>query len=161
WPEAHPPRPNDQPGARPAMPTGSDDPDDPARLVHRLESTAEGCRWLLDRWAELRRLVEAGTGWPAAEMVRAVRVLGGRPLDAADDGQVLAIVLPCDAMGPDRPDPFAALWEALMPREVEAYRERLRGRGGAEVTPRTKEEARRLLLEVVVEAVEPLEALEA
>ncbi len=33
---------------------GPDDPDDPPRLLLRLEATADGCRWLLDRWAELR-----------------------------------------------------------------------------------------------------------
>ena len=27
-----------------------DDPDDPARLLNRLEATALGCAWLLDRW---------------------------------------------------------------------------------------------------------------
>ena len=31
-----------------------DDPDDPVRLVNRLEATALGCAWLLDRWGELR-----------------------------------------------------------------------------------------------------------
>ena len=34
---------------------GPDDPDDPARLLVRLEATADGCRWLLDRWAEKRQ----------------------------------------------------------------------------------------------------------
>src|SRR5262249_5002904 len=34
----------------------SDEPDDPPRLLLRLEATASGCRWLLDRWAELRTL---------------------------------------------------------------------------------------------------------
>ena len=43
---------------------GPDDPDDPARLLLRLESTADGCRWLLDRWAELRTIADAGTAWP-------------------------------------------------------------------------------------------------
>ena len=32
----------------------ADDPDDPARLIKALQSTGPGCRWLLDRWAELR-----------------------------------------------------------------------------------------------------------
>ena len=37
---------------------GPDDPDDPPRLLLRLEATADGCRWLLDRWAELRQVVQ-------------------------------------------------------------------------------------------------------
>jgi hypothetical protein len=161
WPDAQVPRSNDHPGTRPAMPIGPDDPDDPARLVHRLEATAEGCRWLLDRWAALRRVVDAGTAWLADAMVGAIRLLGKRPLDAADDRQVLAIVLACHVLGPDQPDPFAALWETLTPSQVEYYRNRLAGRGLAEARPRTKEEARRLLLEIVDEAVESLEVLEA
>ena len=31
-----------------------DDPLNPARIVNRLEATAAGCRWLLDRWGDLR-----------------------------------------------------------------------------------------------------------
>ena len=31
-----------------------DDPDDPPRLVIRLQSTAVGCQWMLDQWAGLR-----------------------------------------------------------------------------------------------------------
>jgi hypothetical protein len=38
----------------------ADDPDDPARLVIRLEATALGCAWMLDRWGELRELLESG-----------------------------------------------------------------------------------------------------
>src|SRR5207302_10614550 len=37
-----------------------DDPDDPARLLARLEATALGCAWLLERWAELREVLEDG-----------------------------------------------------------------------------------------------------
>src|SRR5262249_10979299 len=40
-----------------------DDPDDPARIVIRLEATALGCAWLLDRWAELRQILEHGLLW--------------------------------------------------------------------------------------------------
>jgi hypothetical protein len=43
---------------------GPDDPDDPPRLLLRLEATADGCRWLLDRWAELRPIVDAGPARP-------------------------------------------------------------------------------------------------
>src|SRR5262249_38222041 len=69
--------------------------------------------------------------------------------------------LDCSTLDGDRPDPFAALWEPLTPRQVEAYRDRLRGRGPAAATSASREEARRRLLEVVDEAIEPLEKLEA
>ena len=36
-------------------PIHPDDPTHPTRLLRHLESTAAGCRWLLDRWAGLAR----------------------------------------------------------------------------------------------------------
>src|SRR5690348_14876117 len=35
-----------------------DDPNDPARIVIAMEARALGCAWLLDRWAELRGLLD-------------------------------------------------------------------------------------------------------
>ena len=66
-----------------------DDPDDPVRLVNRLESTAMGCAWLLDRWGELRDVLESGQRWRAPDRFKAIRLLGppaaghgrGRPGD--------------------------------------------------------------------------------
>ena len=63
----------------------ADDPDDPARLVIRLESTASGCRWLLDQWAELRDLLDQDLLWQPIDRFRAARLLGKQPIDAADD----------------------------------------------------------------------------
>src|SRR5205823_11815343 len=40
-----------------------DDPEHPAALVQRLEASGTGCRWLLDRWAELRALLDRGLAW--------------------------------------------------------------------------------------------------
>src|SRR5262249_9593284 len=69
----------------------SDDPDDPPRLLLRLEATAEGCRWLLDRWAELGALLDRGLSWQSPDKLRAIRLLGRQPLDAADSELVATI----------------------------------------------------------------------
>src|SRR5262249_5869995 len=45
----------------------NDDPDDPPRLLLHLESTAAGCRRLLDRWAELRGLLDRGLSWQSPD----------------------------------------------------------------------------------------------
>ena len=119
---------------------GPDDPDDPARLLSRLESTGDGCRWLLDRWAEKRRAPEAGRAWSPAEMVEAIRLLGKRPLEDLDDRRVLSVVLACFALDRQRPDPFAALWDGLTDCEVQRCRERLLERGLAAAMPRSKDE---------------------
>jgi hypothetical protein len=54
---------------------------DPLHIVFRLEATADGCRWLLERWAELRAPLESGQDWEVGEMVRAIQLLGQRRLD--------------------------------------------------------------------------------
>src|SRR5262249_18569554 len=72
----------------------------PARIVARLEATATGCRWLLDRWAELTALLERGLTWQPPDRLKAIRMLGAQPLDAADDERVLAVYLACDGVDP-------------------------------------------------------------
>jgi hypothetical protein len=53
--------------------------DHPQAIVFRLESTAAGCRWLLDRWTELRARLETGQPWSRDQKVKALRLLGKRP----------------------------------------------------------------------------------
>jgi hypothetical protein len=53
----------------------------PEAIVFRLESTAAGCQWLLDRWTELRALLDQGRPWFFDEKVKAIRLLGKRPVD--------------------------------------------------------------------------------
>ncbi len=50
-------------------------------IVDRLESTAEGCAWLLERWDELLAPLERGTDWDEDRFVRAVRLSGRQPLN--------------------------------------------------------------------------------
>ena len=65
-----------------------DDPDHPEALVHRLESTAAGCQWLLGQWAGLRTILDQGQAWQSPDKLKAIRLLGRQPLDAADDPRV-------------------------------------------------------------------------
>ena len=50
-------------------------------IVRRLESTGPGCQWMLDRWIELRTLLDQGQPWPSIEKSRAIRLLGKPPLN--------------------------------------------------------------------------------
>ena len=72
----------------------------PARLVKQLEFSGPGCRWLLDRWAELRARLEAGECWQSPEKLKAIRLLGRQPLDAADVREVTEIFLACNVLDP-------------------------------------------------------------
>jgi hypothetical protein len=87
----------------------ADASDSPARLVKRLESSLAGCRWLLDRWAELRARLEPGQSWLSPDKLKAIRLLGKQPLDAADDADVATIFLACHAIDPQCPSAFLEL----------------------------------------------------
>jgi hypothetical protein len=86
-----------------------EDPDDPARLVMLLESTGPGCRWLLDRWAELRARLMRGGHWQSPEKLKVIRLLGRQPLDAADVTEVTEIFLAAHDLGGPHYNPFFEL----------------------------------------------------
>jgi hypothetical protein len=138
-----------------------DDPDQPARLVHRLESTAAGCRWLLDRWAGLRALLDRGLAWQSPDKLKAIRLLGKQPLDAVDDPEVALIFLAVDVLRNRETDCFAEPEAELLPGEVSVYRQRLDDRRINDLAPRDEAEARAVLLAIVGHAVGRLEALAA
>ena len=71
---------------------GPDTPDHPAAIVHQLEATADGCRWLLDRWTELGATLEAHRDWPLHDRLKAFRLLGKPSLDAPGDADVAAVM---------------------------------------------------------------------
>ena len=50
--------------------------DYPAVIVRRLEESAEGCRWLLARWAEILNLLDREAAWGDPEIIRFVGLLG-------------------------------------------------------------------------------------
>jgi hypothetical protein len=49
--------------------------DDPEVLLRGLESSAEGCRWLLDRWAELRHLFDREVTLTSTDLYRLFRLM--------------------------------------------------------------------------------------
>ena len=60
---------------------------DPLRsILDRLESCAEGCAWLLARWAELRAPLERDLDWNEDQLVEAVRLSGRQPLNMTPEG---------------------------------------------------------------------------
>jgi len=50
--------------------------EDPAELVAELERTAFGCDWLINRWNDLRRPLEANGEWTVEDLRRATRLKG-------------------------------------------------------------------------------------
>ena len=97
------------------------DPEDPQRLVLHLQATAGGCQWMLDRWSELRSILEEGLDWQSADKLKAVRLLGRQPMEAVDDRNVLMIFVACQAIESRTSIPIPEIWNELRAR-TEAIR---------------------------------------
>ena len=59
--------------------------DDPELLVSQLEESAEGCRWLLQRWAEFRNLLDRKLKWEETELLRFIRLQGKNVVESVYD----------------------------------------------------------------------------
>src|SRR5512135_1376447 len=93
-----------------------DDPDDTLR---RLESTASGCRWLVEQWTELRDILGREGRW-ARDDLRCAKLLGG------DFGDGEWLVEDPASPRPEAPGRVAALHEAQ--RELTTHIDALRAR---------------------------------
>ena len=98
------------------------DEDHPMRLVHRLQTTGAGCEWLLDRWAELRDLLEQGMPWLAPDKLKAVRLLGRHPIDALDSRDVARMYLASHVLLNEEGEPFQEILNELSPDEAPTLR---------------------------------------
>ncbi len=134
------------------------DPDDPARLLVRLEASALGCAWLLERWGELRELLEDGLVWQPHDRLKAIRLLGRQPLEAVDDQRVMAIYLACWAMEPGSAHGFTDLIPELTAKERPVYLDRLNAREPMAHMPAGPAAARAELLALIAEEEGRLEA---
>jgi hypothetical protein len=132
------------------------DPSNPTMLVLRLESSAPGCRWLLDRWADLRSLLEQEQPWQSHDKLRAIRLLGRQPLDALDDSQVAKVFLACHKIDSSGGELLHEIWNELRPDERHVARQRFAGRRLEWLPLRDRTEAREALLQIVDRAVSRL-----
>jgi hypothetical protein len=125
------------------------DPEDPQRLVLRLQAMAGGCQWMLDRWAELRSILEEGMDWQSADKLKAVRLLGRHPIEAVDDRNVLMIFVACQMMESRAGKLIPEIWNDLRKYERKQYAERLVGRGIEKLTPTDAAAARQVLYSII------------
>ena len=74
--------------------------DNPAAFLCGLESTAEGCRWLLERWAVLGDMLERGAIWTLTDLYRSIRLQGKHPVDAVNDPDLNLQIQAWEMMSP-------------------------------------------------------------
>ena len=74
--------------------------DNPAAFLCGLESTAEGCRWLLERWTVLGDMLERGAIWTLTDLYRSIRLQGKHPVDAINDPDLNLQIQAWEMMSP-------------------------------------------------------------
>jgi hypothetical protein len=148
------------------LPTSGDaqpgDPDQPVRLVHRLESSAAGCRWLLERWNELAAILQAGDCWRSPDRFKAIRLLGKQPLDVTVEPDVLQIFLACQVINPHPKGPFHDVYREIGESDgdpVRVLQPILKELPAKRSKPSDPSEARRILANLVDRATARLKIL--
>ncbi len=132
------------------------EPLSPQRLVLRLQSTAGGCQWLLDRWAELKEILDLEWCWDSPDKLKAIRLLGRQPVDAADDRDVLLIFAACQAVEGQPGTAIPEIENELQPHERGPYYERLSRRGINVLTPINPAAGRAALLGIIERVTGPI-----
>ena len=112
--------------------------DDPGLMVAELEDTAAGCRWLLDRFAEYQRLLEGRTHWEKATLLRFVRLLGKRVVEAVYDPVLNSIFVAWDVLVPHSAQES---WERFCQSRSMPDPSYNRSQQWREITPRPKDES--------------------
>ena len=126
------------------------DPDRPAALVTKLESSQMGLFWLLDRWTELHERLEGGGFWSRGDRLRACRLMGRQMLDALDD-RCVADVLACSYVLRPIGKQFSEFESDMDEFTKDAYVKDLRARYKDLVGKDEPERARQTLIELVDE----------
>src|SRR5208337_2817534 len=113
--------------------------DDPELLVGELEESAEGCRWLLERWAEYRNLLDRRSKWEEPVLIRFIRLQGKQVVESVYDPAPNSILLAWDVLV----QKYAKEeWESFReegPTTDPAYNHRLHWR---EIAPRPSDPAK-------------------
>ncbi len=112
--------------------------DDPGLLVSELEESAEGCRWLLERWAEYRNLLDRRSHWEEPELLRFIRLQGKHVVESVYDPALNSIFLAWDVLVQKHAKEEWHSFQEVKPRTDPAFNHRLLWR---EIAPRPSDPA--------------------
>lgn len=111
---------------------------DPGLLVSQLEESAQGCRWLLQRWAEFRNLLDRRSTWEEPILIRFIRLQGKQLVESVYDPTLNAIFLAWDVLVKKYAREEWELFRKERPSNDPAYNQRLYWRA---ITERPSDEA--------------------
>jgi hypothetical protein len=146
------------PGTRLRPSSGPPWEDNPAAFLRGLEETAEGCRWLLDRWVEMRTLADCRAAFSAADVYKLIRLQGKFPIEAINDPHLNLIFLAWDTLSPGWAETFWNACKQSTPMCQSGFRSSMTWRELIR-RPSDKEAAWALLLSVADRQVRRLEEL--
>src|SRR5208337_109965 len=132
--------------------------DDPGLLVSQLEESAEGCRWLLERWAEYRNLLDHKSKWEETELLRFIRLQGKNVVESVYDPALNSIFLAWDVLVQKFAKQEWHCFQEVKPRTDPAFNHRLLWREIA-ARPSDPDAAWAVLYAVVSQHVGRLEEL--
>ncbi len=128
-------------------------------VVEQLESSAAGCQWLLEQWADIREcLGEPDLWWIHSDSFRLIRLLGKCPREALEGTLVADIFLASHAMDRRGRNPFSSLRGTASLDEVNDLLRRLGSRVKSSVADSDEEEGRQTLLAIVEQSMSRLQA---
>ncbi len=137
----------------------SDDPDRPAELLLRLQSTLAGCEWLIGQWAGLTAILDMGQPWLSSDKLKAVRLLGKQPFDALDHRDVAMMFLASWVLKPDKTWDWEIATE-LNKEDTREFRNKAAIRELDSIKPQDPATARAMLAEMIERVTQRL-ALQA
>ena len=91
----------------------------PALLTCRLESLADGCRWLRQQWVELEEILDQGHAWEAIDCFRASRLLGMQPSSMIDLPELSMFLRTCQGIAGKGSELATESWKLIAPRDAE------------------------------------------
>ncbi len=147
-------------GGPPSSWTGDvNNPNDPLVVLKWLEATAKGCRALLREWRKLLERIEEGLGWQAQDRLKAIRMLGRQPTDAAEDKRIVQIYVGAFAIKPNmKRKAYDDLKAEMATLDFKEFVNRVRDRWPLQVDASQMTKAREMLIDLVTRNIERLEA---
>jgi hypothetical protein len=132
------------------------DLDRPGVLVLRLQSTFQGCEWLLGQWAALKAILDRGQPWLPSDKLKAVRLLGRQPFDVIDDSDVAIVFLASFVLKGQKGEWYAEIATEMTDSDLRKFRQNAADRQLDWLKPENATKAREALLGIIERATERL-----